>query len=123
MGTLYSHLSDSDRLYIEVLHRHGASCAGIARFLGRHRSTVCREFSRAKSFGVPSYFAHFGQRYYSASRRRAGLARRKLGPNRDSPAWQLYALAWPFTALRRRSPAGCAPPVSSRAAICSFLPT
>ena len=37
--------------------------------------------SRAKSFGVPSYIAHFGQRYYSTSLRRAGLARRKLGPN------------------------------------------
>jgi transposase, IS30 family len=87
MGTLYSHLSDADRLYIEVLHRHGASCASIARFLGRHRSTVCREFLRAKSFGIHSYVAHFGQRYYWASRRRAGLARRKLGANLDCPAW------------------------------------
>ena len=88
MGIHYSHLSDSDRLYIEVLHRHGASCAGIARYLRRHRSTISREFSRAKSFGVRSYIAHFGQRYYSASRRRAGLARRKLGPDLRSPAWQ-----------------------------------
>jgi IS30 family transposase len=88
MGTFYSHLSSADRLYIEVLHRHGVSCSGIARYLGRHRSTVCREFSRAQSFGVRSYLAHFGQRYYSASRRRAGLARRKLGPDLDSPAWQ-----------------------------------
>lgn len=88
MKTHYSHLSDSDRLYIEVLHRHGVSAAGIARCIGRHRSTVCREFSRAKSFGISSYIAHFGQRYYLSSRRRAGLARRKLGPDFDSPAWQ-----------------------------------
>lgn len=88
MGTHYSHLSDSDRLYIEVLHRHGGSCASIARYLQRHRSTVSREFARAKSFGVTSYIAHFGQRYYCASRRRAGLARRKLGPDLDSPAWR-----------------------------------
>jgi transposase, IS30 family len=88
MGIHYSHLSDSDRLYIEVLHRHGASCAGIARYLRRHRSTISREFSRAKSFGVRSYIAHFGQRYYSASRRRAGLARRKLGLDLSSAAWQ-----------------------------------
>jgi transposase, IS30 family len=88
MGTIYSHLSDSDRLYIEVLHRHGASCASIARYLHRHRSTISREFSRARSFGVRSYVAHFGQRYYCASRRRAGLARRKLGLDLDSAAWQ-----------------------------------
>lgn len=89
MGTQYSHLSASDRLYIEVLHRHGASASGIARCIGRHRSTVCREFSRAKSFGITAYIAHFGQRFYCSARQRAGQARRKLGFNLDSPAWQL----------------------------------
>jgi IS30 family transposase len=88
MGTHYTHLSDSDRLYIEVLHRHGVSGAGIARCLRRNPGTICREFARAKSFGVHNYVAHFGQRYYCASRRRAGLARRKLGTDLDSPAWQ-----------------------------------
>lgn len=88
MGIRYSHLSDSDRLYIEVLHRHGVSQAGISRFLRRSRSTVCREFSRARSYGVGTYIAHFGQRYYSACRRRAGLARRKLGPDPSTALWQ-----------------------------------
>jgi transposase, IS30 family len=87
MGTHYSHLSDSDRLYIEVLHRHGVRRAGIARFLRRNPGTISREFSRAMSFGLLSYVAHFGQRYYSDGRRRAGLARRKLGCDLDSPAW------------------------------------
>lgn len=87
MGTHYSHLSDSDRLYIEVLHRHGVCGAGIARFLRRNPGTISREFSRAMSFGLASYVAHFGQRFYSEARRRAGLSRRKLGSNLDSPAW------------------------------------
>jgi len=87
MGSHYSHLSDSDRLYIEVLHRHGVCGAGISRCLARSPSTISREFSRAMSFGLLSYVAHFGQRFYSDSRRRAGLARRKLGLDLDSPAW------------------------------------
>ncbi|MEG4218924.1 IS30 family transposase [Microcoleus sp. Pol14C4] len=88
MGTRYSHLSDGDRLYIEVLHRHGASQAGISRHLGRSRSTISREFKRATSFGVTAYIAHFGQRFYAAARRRAGLARRKLGAELNSSLWQ-----------------------------------
>jgi IS30 family transposase len=88
MGTIYSHLSDSDRLFIEVFYRHGAIPAGIARCLGRHRSSISRELRRARSFGVDGYIAHFGQRYYCLARRRAGLSRRKLGPDLSGPAWQ-----------------------------------
>jgi len=87
MGIRYSHLSQSDRVFVEVLSRMDASAASIGRIIGRHRSTVCRELRRARSYGVNAYIAHFGQRYYAASRQRAGLARRKLGPAMDSPAW------------------------------------
>jgi IS30 family transposase len=88
MGTLYSHLSDSDRLYIEVLVRHGIGPSGIARCIGRHRSTVCRELRRATELSRGGYyFALFGQRYYQQARRRAGACRRKLGVELDSPAW------------------------------------
>ena len=89
MGTHYSHLSSSDRHLIEVFSRLGAFPSAIASFLGRHRSTVCREISRARAFkGTSAYVAHFGELHAQHARRRAGLARRKLGPDLSSPAWQ-----------------------------------
>ena len=88
MGTHYSHLSSNDRHVIEVFLRTGARPSAIAAFLHRPRSTVCREIQRSRSLkGSPRYIAHFGQLYSERARRQAGLARRKLPPNLDSPAW------------------------------------
>lgn len=87
MGQHYSHLSSVDRTYIEVFVRMGASSGSVARLLGRHRSTISRELQRARSLGFNAYVADFGQRFYARSRRRAGLARRKLGPDLNCPAW------------------------------------
>jgi transposase, IS30 family len=89
MGTHYAHLSCSDRHLIEVFSRLGALPSAIASFLGRHRSTVCREIARARAFkGASTYVAHFGELQAQHARRRAGLARRKLGADLSSPAWQ-----------------------------------
>lgn len=88
MGTQYSHLSSTDRVRIEVCLRWGARPAAVARLIGCHRSTIHREQQRARSFGFRPYAAEFGQRFYERSRRNAGLARRKLGSNFDSPAWR-----------------------------------
>ena len=88
MGTHYSHLSSNDRHVIEVFLRVGVRAAAVAAFLGRPRSTVCREVQRSRSFkGSPRYIAHFGQLYSERARRQAGLARRKLPPDLNSPAW------------------------------------
>jgi IS30 family transposase len=88
MGTHYSHLSSNDRHVIEVFVRLGASTAAIASFLGRHRCSISREIHRARSFKDSSrYVAHFGQLYCERARRRAGLARRKLGSDFSCPAW------------------------------------
>ena len=88
MGTHYSHLSTNDRHVIEVFCRLGARPAAIASFLGRHRCTVGREISKACAFKRTSaYSAHFGQLHAQQARRQAGLARRKLGANLNSPAW------------------------------------
>ena len=88
MGTHYSHLSSSDRHVIEVFLRMGARPSAIAGFLGRPRSTVCREIRRSCSYkGSPRYIAHFGQLYSERARRQSGLARRKLPPDLNSPAW------------------------------------
>ena len=88
MGLHYCHLSANDRIRIEVMLQHGLSRAWIARVVGCHRSTIGRELKRARRFGPLTYVADFGQRYYAQSRRRAGLARRKLGADLHSPAWQ-----------------------------------
>ena len=87
MGTLYRHLRSSDRTFIEVLLRWGANQSAVAGLLGFHRCTISREVRRAQSFGLTAYVADFGQRFYAACRRRAGLARRKLGPDMSCPAW------------------------------------
>jgi IS30 family transposase len=61
MGIHYSHLSINDRVRIEVLLRLGARQSAVARLVGCHRSTICRELTRAKSFGLRSYIADFGR--------------------------------------------------------------
>jgi IS30 family transposase len=44
---------------------------------------------RLQVLGGPSQEPEeFGRRHYAQARRRAGLARRKLGPDLNSPAWQ-----------------------------------
>ena len=88
MGLRYSHLSSSDRTFIEVSLRLGMRPAAVARMLGRHRSTISRELMRARSMGVSAYLADFGQRFHDQRRTGAGRSRRKLGSNLSSPAWQ-----------------------------------
>ncbi|MBE7681617.1 helix-turn-helix domain-containing protein [Paenibacillus sp. P13VS] len=46
----YAHLSIIKRSKLEILHRQGKSSRAIAKELGRHLSTICRELGRA----VPS---------------------------------------------------------------------
>lgn len=88
MQTRYSHLSTDDRHIIEVFLRLGVRPATIASFLGRSRSTISREIARARAFkGSSTYIAHFGQLHAQHARRLAGLARRKLGSDLNSPAW------------------------------------
>lgn len=88
MGSVYSQLSIERRIFIEVLLRNGASVSGVAAVVKCHRTTVWREIGRAKSGGANFYIAHFGQLYSERARRLAGQARRKLGPDFNSPAWQ-----------------------------------
>jgi transposase, IS30 family len=88
MGSQYCHLSGSDRIRIEVFLRLGVTQSGVALALGRPRSTISRELRRAKSFGLSSYIADFGQLFHDRCRRAAGLSRRKLPPDLSGPAWQ-----------------------------------
>ena len=87
MTTKYSHLSLDERVKIEVLLDHGAPHASVARFIGRHRSTIYREIQRASRAGFVRYIAHFGHSAYAQRRKAAGRLRRKLGSDLSTPIW------------------------------------
>ena len=87
MGKRYSHLSDAERWTIEGKFKEGWSYAGIARLLGRNRSTVMREARRGHWSGFGRYLAEFGRRYYRRKRVEAGVARCKLDAQMLKPAW------------------------------------
>jgi IS30 family transposase len=89
MGTHYSHLSEANRLHLDVLLVQGHSQRSAARILGVSPSTVSREVKRAKAYGFERYVALFGQRAYAAGRQQAGLARRKLCPSGQGSLWNL----------------------------------
>ena len=88
MTIKYSHLSLNERIKIEVCLGLGASMASLARWLGRHRSTIGREFKRAIRPDWRRYCADFGQRHYLHLRKLAGRRRRKLGCDLSSALWQ-----------------------------------
>jgi IS30 family transposase len=88
MGLQYSHLCEIERYRIEALVLQGYTDAEIARVVHRHRSTIGRERLRGLWAAFGHYTAELGRRHYAQARRRAGLARRKLGPDLSSPAWQ-----------------------------------
>ncbi|MCA0176326.1 MAG: helix-turn-helix domain-containing protein [Proteobacteria bacterium] len=88
MGTHYSHLTMADRQQIAALHAQGLSARAIGGRLGLHHATISRELSRGKRkpCGV-SYDPLHGQRVRHWCRAAAGLSRRKLGRDTDSPRW------------------------------------
>jgi len=66
----YRHLSIIERSKLEILHQQGKSSRAIAKELGRHPSTICRELERAASSG--SYQAEPAQSAYQ-ERRKASI--------------------------------------------------
>lgn len=118
MGLNYSHLSWSERSFIEVFLHLGVTCSAVARLLGRHRSTVHREIRRAQSVGWSAYVADFGMRYYRLCRVRSGLQRRKLGSDLNSPAWRTVreglARRWSPQEIAGRFKRSCIMPGSHR---------
>ncbi|WP_413409352.1 IS30 family transposase [Paenibacillus amylolyticus] len=67
----YRHLSIIERSKLEVLHRQGRSSRAIAKELGRHPSTICRELDRATS--SHPYQAEQAQNAYE-ERRKASVS-------------------------------------------------
>lgn len=85
----FSQLSESDRWVMDSMLAEGHSQASVARSIGVHPSTICRERKRGLLPGCDRYFAVVGERRRVAARARSGLSRRKLGTDRNSPYWQL----------------------------------
>ncbi|WP_340401577.1 IS30 family transposase [Paenibacillus sp. FSL H8-0079] len=67
----YRHLSIIERSKLEVLHRQGRSSRAIAKELGRHPSTICRELDRVTS--SHPYQAEQAQHAYE-ERRKASVS-------------------------------------------------
>lgn len=67
----YRHLSIIERSKLEVLHRQGRSSRAIAKELGRHPSTICRELDRVTS--SHPYQAEQAQNAYE-ERRKASVS-------------------------------------------------
>ncbi|HEP1183666.1 TPA: helix-turn-helix domain-containing protein, partial [Streptococcus pyogenes] len=77
----YSHLSATERGEIAAYLKMGKKPVEIARLLGRHRSTICREIKRGsvdqvkdkngKQTFFNAYFADSGQRVYETNRQKS----------------------------------------------------
>ncbi|MBY0217804.1 IS30 family transposase [Paenibacillus illinoisensis] len=66
----YTHLSIIERSKLEILHEQGKSSRAIAKELGRHPSTICRELKRTAS---SKYRAQQAQQAYH-ERRKASVS-------------------------------------------------
>jgi transposase, IS30 family len=76
----YSHISFADRTVIRTLRARKYSCAEIARTLGKHRSTICREVRRNIN-GAGIYFEGHANAFMLARRRAAKAAFRRIDHN------------------------------------------
>jgi IS30 family transposase len=99
MGTQYSHLTMTERQQIAALAAQAHSARSIGRQLNLHHSTISRELSRGTTGATSTgYDPLAAQRVRAQRRGAAGLARRKLGPDTDSPRWRtvrgLLAANW-----------------------------
>src|SRR5215210_2793283 len=67
----YRQLSPEERYMLAALRRQGLNQAGIARTLGRHRSTVCRELRRNSTRADGHYRAFTAQERTNGRRSRS----------------------------------------------------
>lgn len=67
----------------------GSTQTAVAKAIGVHRSSICRERKRGLLAGSDRYFGVIGQRIRKSRRDAAALSRRKLDPAGVSPYWKL----------------------------------
>jgi transposase, IS30 family len=91
MGTHYSQITEADRMSIQALTLAKVSARSIAERLDLHVSSIYRELNRGKAdetslaSGYRAVRAHDRAR---AKRRWAGVGRRKLGFDLETPLWR-----------------------------------
>lgn len=66
----YQQLTSEDRYIISHLLKQGFNCAEIARQMGRHRSTISREYHRNRCRGVDDCYRYFRAQRRTVARRR-----------------------------------------------------
>lgn len=125
MGTHHAHLTMIDRQQIAALPAQSHSARSIGRQLKLHHSTVSRELARGRAqASALIYDPVAGQRVRAQRRSAAGLARRKLGSDSDSPRWRtvrgLLAANWSPQQLAGRlcRMADACPDSSAHRALC-----
>lgn len=89
----YHHLTPIERGQIDILFRQGTSRAGIARTLGRHRSTIGRELSRNRLSGK-AYSPKLAQERYHGVRKECVRTRRLDYPPLRSYLFKEGSRAW-----------------------------
>ena len=92
MAQCYRHLQYDERCQIRVLHARGVSISGIARQLGRDKSTISRELRRNR--GATGYFHKQAQRLAEQRRSAASSGPRKLTPALWGLVRALLLLQW-----------------------------
>jgi IS30 family transposase len=80
----YHQITAAERYTLGLLRRQGLTPATIARVLGRHRSTVCRELRRNRTAHDGAYRPQVAQ-WHANGRRSRSRRNRRFGP----AAWRL----------------------------------
>ena len=73
---MYRQLTSGERYTLGALHKQGVHQSEIARILGRHRSTICRELKRNRTRYDGAYRPEKAQEYTNGRRSRARRNRR-----------------------------------------------
>jgi len=74
MNRHYTQLTSEERDVIAVLWAQGVTLSEIARVMGRHKSTICRELKRNKS---PVYNVYLSHRAHGRAVKRKGCAAKR----------------------------------------------
>jgi IS30 family transposase len=93
LAMTYRQLSPEERYVLAALRRQGLNQAEIARSMGRHRSTVCRELSRNSTRADGRYRAFTAQERTNGRRSRSRRNRR-FGVEEFALVEQLLCRQW-----------------------------